>query len=132
MKQLHFFDKNQTLKGFREQFDLLLKEQNATNLIKICFFLLCVLWLLTIFFLKFLPPQIPLLFSKPWGESQLLEKKYLLLAPIIVSFFFVINNRLASISISKDKLMTYIFLATQLLVSFFAITTVVRIIILLA
>lgn len=45
-------------------------------------------WL--IFWTK-LPPQVPLFYSKPWGEEQLMPPVFLLL-PLALSGFFLLAN----------------------------------------
>ena len=47
-----------------------------------------------LFVLRFstLPPQIPLFYSKPWGEDQLADSWMIFLLPIILDLLFVLNN----------------------------------------
>jgi hypothetical protein len=133
MKQLHFFDNSNTsISSIKQQFDFLLKNPSATTLIKISFLLIGLMWILLGIFYKALPPTLPLLFSKPWGEGQLIAKPYLTLVPISTTILFIINSRLASLSIAKDKLLAHIFLIAQAVISFMSITTLIRLIILLA
>jgi hypothetical protein len=132
MKQLHFFETNSSLKGIKDQFDLLLKNKQAINLIRLSFMMLGLSWILVGIFYKFLPPQIPLFFSQPWGESQLVDKRFLIFLPSVLTILFAVNHRLASMSIVRDELLSFIFLLAQLLMSFLSLTTIVRIIILLA
>lgn len=38
-----------------------------------------------------LPPQIPLFYSKVWGEDQLADTWFILLIPIIMNIFYFLN-----------------------------------------
>lgn len=38
-----------------------------------------------------LPPQIPLFFSKPWGEDQLVDNWMIFLLPVLLDIFYFIN-----------------------------------------
>lgn len=46
------------------------------------------------FVLRFstLPPEIPLLYSKQWGEDQLIDVWFIFLLPILLNLLFFINN----------------------------------------
>lgn len=54
-----------------------------------------------VFAFKFpkLPPQVPLFYTKPWGESQL-AAPYLLLLPIVISAAFLLVNTILSEKVS--------------------------------
>ena len=51
------------------------------------------LLMVAVFAIRFthLPPQIPLFYSRPWGEPQLADLWYILLLPIFMNLFIVIN-----------------------------------------
>ncbi len=38
-----------------------------------------------------LPPQIPLFFSRPWGEDQLVLSWLILILPILMNIFYFVN-----------------------------------------
>lgn len=42
--------------------------------------------------LKTLPPQIPLFYSRPWGENQLADTWIIFLIPLILNFLYIING----------------------------------------
>ncbi len=50
--------------------------------------------MILVFIFKFnrLPPQIPLFYSLPLGESQLVDTWLIFLLPIIMNIFYFINN----------------------------------------
>lgn len=47
-----------------------------------------------LFLLKFrtMPPQIPLFYSKPWGESQLADYWNIFILPIFLNLLFFLNQ----------------------------------------
>lgn len=48
------------------------------------------------FFLKFnnLPPQLPLYYSRPWGETQLVDTWMIFLLPLLLNLLYITNNYL--------------------------------------
>jgi len=70
--------------------------------------------MILIFFVEFghLPPQIPLFYSKPWGEDQLAEVWMIFLLPILLDIFVVGNYFIAKKIFSDDlyvkKLLSYV------------------------
>lgn len=51
--------------------------------------------LIAIFFglsYKFMPEQIPLFYSRSWGELQIANLWYILLLPLLMNLFFFLNN----------------------------------------
>lgn len=70
--------------------------------------------MILIFFIEFghLPPQIPLFYSKPWGEDQLAEVWMIFLLPIFLDIFVVGNyfivKRIFSDDLYVKKLMSYV------------------------
>ncbi|HBL51701.1 MAG: hypothetical protein A3D24_02615 [Candidatus Blackburnbacteria bacterium RIFCSPHIGHO2_02_FULL_39_13] len=82
------------------------------------------------FFWPKLPPQVPLFYSKPWGEAQL-AKPYFLAVPLLMSAVFLILNLLLT-----QKLDNYIFLKKSLIfgttiISVLASVAVIRIVLLI-
>lgn len=48
------------------------------------------------FALKFssLPPQLPLFYSRPWGEAQLVDTWMIFLLPLLLNLLYIANNYL--------------------------------------
>jgi len=42
-----------------------------------------------------LPDQIPLFYSKPWGEAQIADSWYLFVLPVLMNVFFFFNRYIA-------------------------------------
>lgn len=76
-----------------------------------------------------LPPQIPLFYSKPWGEEQL-GGSYLLGIPLLLSGAFLIINTIAASYLSSYPLLKKTLVAGAATASILASITVIRIILL--
>lgn len=44
-----------------------------------------------LFTARSLPPQIPLFYSRPWGEYQITDWWYILLLPLLMNFLYFLN-----------------------------------------
>lgn len=75
-----------------------------------------------------LPPKVPLYYSLPWGESQLVNSSLLFLLPT-VSVVILFIDSLFSVSFFKNlSLLSRLSIITALLVSFFITITLFKII----
>ncbi len=75
-----------------------------------------------------LPPQVPLYYSLPWGESQLAQASLLFLLPTI-SVVLLLIDHLFAISLTKTSvLLSRILLVISLIFSFLSLITLLRII----
>lgn len=87
---------------------------------------------------NFIPPQIPLLYSLPWGDQQLVSTNTLFLIPGLLFLFLVLNFLLATIfnnssGINQDRLLitTRILSIATLFTALLGGISVIRIIMLL-
>jgi hypothetical protein len=131
MKQLQFFEKNNTLKAAKQEIDSLFKKP-FLGYIRFCLLLTLFTWIVWGVFYSFLPPIVPLFFSRPWGEEQLVIKEYTLILPSVSTLLLLINIRLSSLALLSDKLLTYILLWGQIIVNALAFFIITRLVILLA
>ncbi len=70
---------------------------------------LCVgLWMV---FSKVLPPQIPIWYGRPWGESQLAGPVWLLTIPTFISFIGVFNLVVGKL-LARDQVLTGLLLSS--------------------
>jgi len=75
-----------------------------------------------------LPPQVPLFYSLPWGESQLTQASLLFILPTI-SLILLLINHLFAISLTKTSfLLSRILLAISLVFSFLSLTALIHIV----
>lgn len=51
-----------------------------------------VLLLLFLLKLRQLPPEIPIFYSRVWGEDQLADNLWIFILPLLMDIFFIINN----------------------------------------
>jgi len=79
-----------------------------------------------------LPPQVPLYYSLPWGESQLATASYLFLLPTISIVALFIDNLFAVSFFKNQPLLSRFSVVTSLLISFFSAFTLIRIVFLIS
>lgn len=79
-----------------------------------------------------LPPQVPLFYSLPWGESQLTNNSSLFMLPAI-SIVVLFIDSLFSVSFLKNlPLLSHLSVITSLLVSFLTSITLFKIVFLIS
>jgi len=132
MAKTQNFILNESLQSARNEFNSLLKNPNTIILIKISLIIVGITWISYGLFYQFMPPMIPLLFSRPWGQAQLINKNYFIFLPAIITILFLINLRLASILLRRDVLMTIIILTSYSVCSLMGLIAIIRLMILLA
>lgn len=132
MSKSNSFTINASIESAKTEFSTLFKNPKTLNLFKFSLITLGLSWILYAIFYQFMPPLVPLLFSRPWGQSQLISKNLFILLPASVTILFLINLRISSITLKIDALMAIFILSIHLLCSLLAITTLFRLMILLA
>src|SRR3989344_303424 len=67
--------------------------------------------ILSVFVLRFqtLPPQVPLFYSKPPGEDQLIDAWYILILPLIMNLLFFLNKFILRRFFRENELIQKIF-----------------------
>jgi len=117
IKQLKFFDQTSYFKTTKEEINTLLTDRLLKRIIQLIFILLG----LNFFFLGLwwskLPPQLPLFYSRPWGEEQLVAKNLFFILPAACFIFIIINLRLASFFFKKEVLLSQILIWSALVFS---------------
>lgn len=81
--------------------------------------------LFSLFSFRNLPPQIPLFYSKPWGQDQLAAPAFLFI-PLLIALVFVSINQVLS-SWLKNPFVAKLFLLGASLASLLASITIIRI-----
>lgn len=106
-----------------------LKEDNFVWLSFLITIVLAVLIIVLIFITwNRLPPQVPLFYSRPWGETQLSPTWGLWLLAIFSFTILGFNLILSLLYFQKNVLIRKILAATSLLFSLLSIITVIKII----
>jgi len=75
-----------------------------------------------------LPPQIPLYYSRPWGDLQLAPSYHLFFLPGICLSFLIINSGLTVLFLKKKKFLGQCLAWTNLIVAIFSFITLIAII----
>lgn len=73
-----------------------------------------------------LPPELPLLYSRPYGQDQLINYWQIWLLPLIAGLIEIITVRSASALIEKDKLLTHILVWSATLITLMILITIVQ------
>lgn len=81
---------------------------------------------------KTLPPEIPLYYSLPRGNSQLGSPLFLLLLPGFSVFVFIINLILSSLFYGEEKLIAKILIITGFTVTILFLLTFIKIVFLIS
>ena len=116
-----------TLSRARHEFDSLLNHRSTRLALRATFLLLGVSWLVLVWFWGKLPPVVPLLYSRPWGEEQVVPVPFIVLLPGLSTLFSLINLRLASLFFAKETFFSQFLVWLNLTVVLLATTTLVRI-----
>lgn len=85
---------------------------------------------LLIFWLR-LPPEVPLFYSKPWGQEQLGQPIFLWLPLILAGLTLLANSALASF-LGENQFLKKTLVIGAIVASFLASITVIRIIFLVS
>lgn len=83
--------------------------------------------IILLFYYWRLPPEIPLTYSRPWGEEQLVKKTFLMVFLAMTLLIVTINNLLASFLYSREQLLAQILTWTGTLVFFLVDVTLLRV-----
>ncbi|MBP6993753.1 hypothetical protein KBB12_00745 [Candidatus Woesebacteria bacterium] len=62
-----------------------------------------IVWVLVAGLLLTAPPEIPLYFSRVWGESQIASKWAVLLLPFLMNVTFIVSNWFTKQKFSEDE-----------------------------
>jgi len=83
---------------------------------------------LIIFLFPALPPQVPLFYSRPWGEAQLGTPFSLFILPAISFIFLTINIFLTATFSDKKNFFSTLLSSVSLVCALFSLLTLVKII----
>ena len=75
-----------------------------------------------------LPPQVPLYYSLPWGESQLTQTSLLFLLPTISLVLLLIDHLFAISLVKISSLLSRILLVISLIFSFLSLVTLFNVV----
>ena len=78
-----------------------------------------------------LPPEIPLFFSRPWGESQLVQPLLLIILPVFSLVFIIVNSLIASMFLDKETFLSQILTFGGVLFATFNTIALIKIVLLM-
>jgi len=116
------------MRKIKENFRTLRQDKIAGWGVLSCLLLLGFHFLFFIFHFKKLPPQLPLFYSRPWGEEQLGLSWQLTVLPFLTLLFFVFDLFLASKLYHQYPLLAQILVWTSFTFTLLATITLVKII----
>ena len=79
-----------------------------------------------------LPQQVPLFYSRPWGETRLTSSTTLFLLPGFSIIILLINHLIAAIFLKSITLFTYLSIVFSLIFSSFSLISIVKIVYLIS
>ena len=91
-------------------------------------FLILIQFIFLIYQFNNLPPQVPLFYSLPWGEAQLVPATYFFLLPVFSIIVLLLNSFLATIFNLNSELLSYLLNISSLLFSSLSLTALLKII----
>jgi len=73
--------------------------------------IVAVVIMISLFAVKYsmLPPQIPLFYTRPWGEEQLADIWMIFMLPFLMTIFFLFNNYVSNRFFKDNELIKKIF-----------------------
>jgi len=92
----------------------MIKKLNQT--VKIQILLILVLLVIFIFKINGLPPQVPLFYSKPEGDDQIVDSFMMFLLPFFSFLFVIVNNFIFIKYFSENKLVATVIYYVNMLV----------------
>lgn len=116
----------------KQQLDSLSLNPSIKLGMQISFLALGVSLLVIMIFWQRLPPEVPMLYSRPYGEEQLVRVGKLLLLPGSALLINIFSFRVASVALETEKLLAQILIWTGCLVSVMATATLIKIVLLVA
>ena len=100
--------------------------------LKQIFQLAMIVWLIEVLLIiivwTFLPPQVPLFYTRPWGEEQLVHPANLFILPVLGLLVFLINLSILSFVPKEEKLISQILISLILVFNFLSLITLIQII----
>lgn len=79
-------------------------------------------------FFSRLPPELPLYYSRPWGQAQLVTPEQFLILPVFSLTVFLINTILALKLHPQEKILARLALWTSLVINFTTAFTLFKIV----
>lgn len=111
-----------------EKFIKLIRDKSCHLGIKAFLLLFLFTFTLLLFTFNRLPPQLPLFYSRPWGEEQLATPSFLLLLPLGALVIGFLNIGMAGFLFEEFPFLARILIWSSVLVSLISAITVFKIV----
>lgn len=127
LRQLKFFEQP-ALKTVKEEFNTLLTNKHLKRFVFFTFLLLGTDLIVLALVWQKLPPELPLFYSRPWGEQQLIRKDWFFILPLSCLIFNIANVRLASLLFKKELLLSQLLVWSSTIICLLTSITLFKII----
>ncbi len=111
----------------RKQSEAIWGDSYCGNIIRMTLLLVLLALGVLIWGIRYLPPEVPLYYSRPWGQTQLAVPWLLFLLPGLGLLFLLVNMIIGGMVFGFDKLLARILLNTAALTGFLTAFALVRI-----
>lgn len=105
-----------------------MREKLTKTLAQISLFFLAAQILIIASVWRFLPPEIPLFYSRPWGKDQLVNYPGIVILPIICLIVFFANTVVAQLATKEETLVKKMLAVANLTFGFLILISLVQII----
>jgi len=103
-------------------------ETNVSRPLRLNLIIISLQIILIVIFFSQLPPQVPLYYSRPWGEAQLAPTHHLFILPLISILFLLINSLVSLPFIEKAIFISVSLAWAGLIASSLGLITLINII----
>lgn len=105
-----------------------IRDKTFSRCFQLSFLLLTAQIVILAFFWQKLPPQVPLFYSRPWGEEQLVSPLVLLFLPITSLLVILTNSIMASLITREGKLASQFLVIFGTVFNFLCLVTLFKIV----
>jgi len=104
------------------------REKLIKTITQISLFFLTAQILIIVSVWRFLPPEIPLFYSRPWGKDQLVSYPTIVILPVICLIVFFANTVVSQLATKEETLVKKMLTIASLTFSFLILISLVQII----
>lgn|SRR3989338_11372211 len=116
-----------SFKAVRQQSQVVWKDPYCGKVLRVAFLFILVPVVLLGWWFRRLPLQVPIFYSRPWGEDQLASPWWLFFLPGLGLLLLLVNSLIGGVVFGLDKLLARILLTAAALFSFLAMFSLFRI-----
>lgn len=114
-------------RNVRQQSEVIWRDPYCGNVVRVTFLLIAIALGLLGWWVRRLPPQVPLFYSRPWGEAQLASPWWLFFLPGLGLGILLVNMLIGGFVFGFDKLLARMLLTAAALSGFLTIFALMRI-----